>query len=262
MSRRSAKSPADASSRLPLVEYDEVADRYDRGRAMTGGSMERWRAAVGHRLPEGPLGRVLDVGAGTGLFLAMWASLGAEEIVAVEPSAAMRSRAVSRMGAGTHSVAGTAGELPLVSRSGHVAWLSAVVHHIGDLDAAAVELRRVLRPGGRVLVRGFFPDTSHVPWLDHLPRSDRAMRRFPTAAALAQVFEGAGFVTHDVTNVTEPHRHSAGEAADWIERMRAADSLLTGFGDDEVDAATASLRRDPDATLDPAVLSLLTVVAV
>jgi SAM-dependent methyltransferase len=42
-------------------------------------------------------------------------------------------------------------------REALAAWLSVVVHHLADLPAAAEELRRVLVPGGRVLIRGAFP---------------------------------------------------------------------------------------------------------
>lgn len=52
----------------PLVDHDSVADQYRRGRELTAVQVEQWRRAVSTRLPEGPLGLVIDVGAGTGAF--------------------------------------------------------------------------------------------------------------------------------------------------------------------------------------------------
>ncbi len=47
------------------------------------------------------------------------------------------------------------------------------------------------------------------------------------------------------------------EAADWVERMRHADSMLTALTDDEVPTGVGRMRDTPDAT---AVLDLSLVV--
>jgi SAM-dependent methyltransferase len=243
-----------------LVDYGAEADRYDRGRALLPEGLVRWRDAVRERLPAGALSRVVDVGAGTGGFLPMWRDLGASLVVGVEPTAAMRARAGARVGGGAVLAAGTGERLPLRSGSMDVAWVSAVIHHLADVDAAARELGRVVRPSGRVLVRGLFPGTSVLPWLDHMPGADRARGRFPTVDRLSGVLARAGLDVVDVTNVVEAHRHdhTAAEAADWIEAMRTADSVLTALRDDEVAAGVAALRAMGDAQLGPIALTLVT----
>jgi SAM-dependent methyltransferase len=223
--------------------------------------MERWRAALRERLPKEPLRRVVDVGAGTGLFFPLWIDLGAQDILAVEPSAAMRARASSRQGGRVRLLDGTASHLPVETASVDALWLSAVLHHLPRLDLAAIELRRVLRAGGRIFIRGFFPDTSKLPWLDHLPGAERARARFPRASDVTAVLTSAGFSLDDIVNVAEPERPRAREAADWITAMRSADSLLTALRDDEIARGTASLRQLGDIRLEPLSLTLITSTA-
>jgi SAM-dependent methyltransferase len=244
-----------------LVDYERAAAKYDRGRALPDDSMARWRVAVAERVPAGLLRRVVDVGAGTGLFLPLWRALGAREIVAVEPSAAMRIRslAAARGIDGAEVVAGTADRLPVVTGSVDVAWLSTVVHHFPDLDAAVAELARVVRPGGRVMIRGFMPDVSRVPWLfDVMPGADKARRRFPGADRLGEVLGQVGFTVHDVVNVAEPEGPRASDSVTWIETMRDADSILTALSDDDIAQGLAALRQLGDERLEPTAISLLT----
>jgi ubiquinone/menaquinone biosynthesis C-methylase UbiE len=48
---------------------------------------------------------------------------------------------------------GDASVLPLPDGSADAAWISLVIHHIPDLEAAAWEIRRVLRPAAPVLAQ-------------------------------------------------------------------------------------------------------------
>jgi ubiquinone/menaquinone biosynthesis C-methylase UbiE len=99
---------------------------------------------------------LVDIGAGTGAFSSAFSDWFDIDVVAVEPSAAMRAR-IPRTSS-IRVLEGDATALPLPDGSADAAWLSLVIHHVPDLEAAAREVRRVLRPGAPVLIRQGFSD--------------------------------------------------------------------------------------------------------
>jgi ubiquinone/menaquinone biosynthesis C-methylase UbiE len=103
----------------------------------------------------GPGDRVVDVGCGPGRFLREAAERGATA-VGVDPSAQMRRlagwRTPARLRGAVRVVDGTAERLPLEDEAATVAWAVASYHHWTDPDAGLAELRRVLRPVGRLLI--------------------------------------------------------------------------------------------------------------
>ena len=97
-------------------------------------------------------GAVADIGAGTGIFTEALLRRGCT-VFAVEPNAEMRKTAEERLSAygGFISVAGDAARTGLASGSvGAVT--AAQAFHWFDADAFAAECRRILRPGGRVVL--------------------------------------------------------------------------------------------------------------
>jgi ubiquinone/menaquinone biosynthesis C-methylase UbiE len=253
---------SNAGSPGPLVDYERAARRYEGGRALGDDVLDRWRAAVeglGPAVPSPAGARVLDLGAGTGLFSRAWLSWGASSVVAVEPSAGMRAEAAGRDPAGVAHVAGRAEAIPLKRGAVDVAWLSTVLHHLTDVAAAVAELARALRPGGAVLVRNFMPDRGRATILDHMPpaAAARARARMPAATAIAAAFAAGGFRPAGGADVTETLRFTGTQGADWVERMRHADTLLGALTPDEVEATKASLAAQGDTLLPPGVVSLL-----
>ena len=99
--------------------------------------------------------RVVDVGCGPGRFLREAAERGATA-VGVDPSSQMRRLATWRTPASLRDAIrvtdGTAERLPLEDGEATVAWAVASFHHWADPDAGLAELRRVLRPAGRLLI--------------------------------------------------------------------------------------------------------------
>jgi SAM-dependent methyltransferase len=174
----------------------------------------------------------------------------------------MRAQAQSVVdGRTTALVAGRAEALPLSPASVDVAWLSTVVHQFGDLGRAVDELRRVVRPAGRVLVRGFFSDTPLTGLFALFPGSGRSAATFPSSGAVLAAFERGGFTTVAAGDVVETWRF---DVDTWRERVRAlrhVDSWLRPLTDDEVAAGIAAVEQLADGGRAPLVsdtqLSLL-----
>lgn len=98
-------------------------------------------------------GRVLEIGAGTGLNLPHYPD-GLDELVVTEPVAGMRARLerrAARAGIEARIVAAGADELPFADDSFDTVVSTMVLCTVPDADAAIAEIRRVLRPGGRLL---------------------------------------------------------------------------------------------------------------
>jgi len=96
---------------------------------------------------------VADIGCGPGTAARRAARLGASA-VGVDPAPVMLrlARLLTRRSARTVRYAeGSAEALPLPDSSVSVAWSIASVHHWADLDAGLHEVRRVLKPGGRLV---------------------------------------------------------------------------------------------------------------
>jgi SAM-dependent methyltransferase len=117
-------------------------------------------SAVRFLLGEAPR-RVLDVGAGTGLLTERLVAAG-HDVVAVDPSAQMLEQLAARLpGVPTHQ--GPAEQLPLGAASVDAVVAGQAAHWFQP-DAAAAEMRRVLRPGGVVGLVWNVRD-ERVPWV-------------------------------------------------------------------------------------------------
>ncbi|WP_433329609.1 demethylmenaquinone methyltransferase [Spirillospora sp. CA-294931] len=143
------KQPADVAAM-----FDRTADRYDLlNSLMTGGLDRRWRhevvRAVGARRGE----RVLDLAAGTGTSSVPFAEAGAET-VACDFSLGMLRVGMQRQRdvRGLSFVAGDALRLPFADASFDAVTISFGLRNVSDTGKALRELRRVTKPGGRLLV--------------------------------------------------------------------------------------------------------------
>src|SRR5215469_8663320 len=98
---------------------------------------------------------VLDVGTGTGYLAGMMAPL-VGDVIGVDCTPAMLTRAGEKMArAGYRHVSfreGMAEKLPLTTGSVDVAMCHMLLHHVVSPRTALAELRRVVRPGGYVVI--------------------------------------------------------------------------------------------------------------
>jgi ubiquinone/menaquinone biosynthesis C-methylase UbiE len=113
-------------------------------------------------------GRVVEIGFGSGLNLAHYPST-VQSVVAVEPSGGMRSRARERIAKSPFPlelIEGTAERMPLADDGFDTAVSTLTLCTVADPARVLAELRRVLRPAGRLLLmeHGLSEDAPVVRW--------------------------------------------------------------------------------------------------
>jgi len=133
--------------------FDDTAPDYERIENVLALGSGRWyRRQALLRAGLGAGAEVLDVGIGTGMVATeALGIIGAQgHLVGVDPSPGMMGQAQF-----DHAVEcriGRAEAIPLPSASADFIVMGYALRHIADFGAAAAEFRRVLRPGGRLLV--------------------------------------------------------------------------------------------------------------
>lgn len=164
-------------------------------RACGTADLRSWRAST----VSGLAGRVVEIGFGSGLNLPV---LPAEVdlVYAVEPAPLARRLAERRIAASAVRVehVGLQGEsIPLDDGSCDAALSTFTLCTIPDVARALAEVRRVLRPGGRLhfLEHGLSPDASVAAWQRRIEPAQRRLAdgchltRDPAALVRAAGFE-------------------------------------------------------------------------
>ena len=202
------KKPADVAAM-----FDDVARRYDlTNDILSLGQDRRWRRDVIDAVDPQPGERVLDLAAGTGTSSQPFADRGAR-VVPCDFSLGML-RVGKQARPALPFTAGDGTRLPFADGTFDAVTISFGLRNIGDTDAGLRELRRVTRPGGRLVVCEF----SHPTWapfrtvyieylMKALPSIARAVssspdayvylaesiRAWPDQAALADRITAAGW---------------------------------------------------------------------
>ena len=190
--------------------FDRIAPVYDvMNRVMTAGLDRRWRRLTAAAAVR-PGDRVLDACCGTG-DLALADLRAGGRVTGVDFSPAMLERA-RRKSSEVEWVEGDLLALPFADGEFDAATVGFGIRNVPDLEHGVAELRRILRPGGRLGVleivrpRGVLRHFYSI-WFDrvvpllgkvlpggaaytYLPAS---VRRFPGAEELAAVLRDAGF---------------------------------------------------------------------
>lgn len=127
--------------------YASVYDRYNQGAERTWLGEAR-RLAISHAR-----GRVLEIGAGTGMNLQYYGKV--ESVLACEPDPAYRKRLRHRLPGAqvpVEMIDAPAEQLPLASASFDTLVSTPVLCSVDDPKRSAAELRRVIRPDGMLLL--------------------------------------------------------------------------------------------------------------
>ena len=124
--------------------FADIAEKYDRINSILSlGQHQKWRRRVVEQLP---VGRLLDLGAGTGAANEIF---GDREVVALDPSPEM----LSVNGVRKRTV-GIGEELPFKDNSFDAVFSAFVFRNLDSVDHTVSEAARVLRSGGRLGVVG------------------------------------------------------------------------------------------------------------
>jgi demethylmenaquinone methyltransferase/2-methoxy-6-polyprenyl-1,4-benzoquinol methylase len=133
--------------------FDGTAPLYDRiGHLIAFGRGPRYRQQALERAGLRPGMTLLDVATGTGQVARSAASIvpAPGAVVGLDPSRGMLAEA--RKARPGPLVQGEAGVLPFRSEAFDMLSMGFALRHVADLDGAFREYRRVLKPGGRVLL--------------------------------------------------------------------------------------------------------------
>jgi demethylmenaquinone methyltransferase/2-methoxy-6-polyprenyl-1,4-benzoquinol methylase len=190
--------------------FDRIAPVYDvMNRVMTAGLDARWRRLAAESVVRKG-DRVLDAACGTGDLAIADHKAGAGRVTGLDFSEKMLERA--RRKAPLEWVQGDMLALPFADGTFDAATVGFGVRNVEDLELGLRELRRVLRPGGRLAIleitqpRGALRPFYSL-WFDRavpllgrwLPGGDAytylpaSVKRFPTAERLAELLREAGF---------------------------------------------------------------------
>jgi SAM-dependent methyltransferase len=181
---------------------------------------------------------MVDLGCGTGYWLRRYAGEAAG-VIGVEPDPELRAAARQSAVAlpATHVLAGSAERLPLADGSADVVHARFAYFFPPGADAGLVEVLRVLRPGGRLVVVD-----NDYRWGDFARLLAAAATRRPlqTAADVDAWWRERGAARHEVRSELrftsradlEAVLHielPVGVARDWLRRHPSATSLSYGY---------------------------------
>ena len=211
------KKPAEVAAM-----FDEVAARYDRtNNVLSVGLDRRWRREVVRALDLRAGDRLLDLAAGTATSSEPFADAGVRTVPCDFSLGMLREGRRRRPDLAL--VAGDATRLPFADHAFDAVTISFGLRNVADVHAALAEMRRVTRPGGRLLVCEFSHPTWGPwrsfytgAWLRVVPAVARrvssspdsyvylaeSIRAWPDQRALAAILADAGWAHVDVRNLT------------------------------------------------------------
>ena len=211
--------------------FDAIAGRYDLlNHLLSAGIDRRWRARAIRSLCLTGVERVLDLCTGTAdlAMAAATAQPAAARVVGVDFAGAMlrvgrgKLRA-ARLDDRISLVRGDATRIPVASRSVDAVTIAFGIRNVDEIAAACAEMRRVLKPGGRLAILEFAVPTTpgvsgvYLFYLHHvLPRIGRAISRhnaaygylpasigaFSTPDEFVKLLRQAGFTTISADRLT------------------------------------------------------------
>ena len=202
--------------------FATIADRYDLITVVLSyGQDRRWKRRLMRIAAPAPSDRVLDLACGTGDLARLAAASGAR-VVALDLVPRMIALAHARGGSRAAFLAGDMLALPFPDAAFDLVTTGYGLRNVSDLDRALLEVRRVLRPGGRFVSLDFTRPASPVVWIayraylgvaggalgwllhrdpDTYRYIPESLRTFPAADALVERLRRHGFTHASWTRV-------------------------------------------------------------
>ena len=179
------------------VDYNAIAPTY--GRSNQASTLSGITRALRSLAQESPNGRLLEVGCGTGLWLAAL-SASVSPVYGLDLSLGMLRQAAGREAAtrGARLLCnGQASRLPFYASSFDLIYCVNAIHHFQQPERYIMEAQRVLKPGAALVIVGMNPHDPTINWylydyFDGIYEADLA--RFPSVEDIAAWMAAAGFV--------------------------------------------------------------------
>jgi SAM-dependent methyltransferase len=191
---------------MEKVDYDaRLHAVYAAGRQLSPDALQTWMEAFARHLPATRPLVWLDLGSGTGRMTPSLASAFGGPAHGVEPSDKMRAQALAHAGhPAVRYAAGSAEHIPLPDALCDAALLFFVWHHVVDREGAAQELRRVVKPGGKLFVQANFSDRMpDIWWFRVMPEWRNVdTAQFRSEEEVKRDFTGAGWTLVSRDQVT------------------------------------------------------------
>ncbi len=175
-----------------IREYTALAPSYD----------DRWSAYLQasftmtlEQMTDLPAERVLDVACGTGQLLELMAERTAQsELVGIDRVPAMLEVAKQRLGQRATFLEGEARQLPFDNAHFQLVTSTNALHYFPDADGALREIRRVISPGGNLIITDWCRNYVSMKLLNRvLPRTQHAHVHTFNAGELKNSLADAGF---------------------------------------------------------------------
>jgi ubiquinone/menaquinone biosynthesis C-methylase UbiE len=228
------------------ADYDRIADRFDARYAHY--SYDGVRETLRNFLGPQP-SAVLEVGCGTGHWLAVAQEAGPPILAGIDPSALMLERA-QIAAPSARLIRARAEDLPWRDASFDRVFAVNALHHVADRSRFFAEARRVLKPGGGLLTIGKDPHTDRDEWwVYQYFEETRAidLQRFARVRTLRGEMALAGFAWTE--SMEAEHIEVLRPAAEALNGIvdRTWTSELAMLSDEEFSRGVECVRRANDA---------------
>jgi demethylmenaquinone methyltransferase/2-methoxy-6-polyprenyl-1,4-benzoquinol methylase len=243
-----------------LPDYSRRAERYDQTRSASPSVLRALREA----LKAAPGRRLADIGGGTGNYALALSREGWEPVV-IDCSAEMLAWAAAK---GLETVEADAQRLPFEDETFDAATMISMLHHVESRRAALAEARRILKPRGRLVLKGYTREDAATLWiLDYFPSSRRWMEAtHPPRAAILEELPGARLFTFEFGDMEDASLEALSANPDRV--LEAAEKAETSYFErmrrdhpDELREGLARLREDIAAGRAPNCAGVATVLS-